>query len=134
MPPSMKPGPSLAAIGQIALTVATIDRSVAFYRDALGMPLLFQAPPGLAFFNCGGIRLMLSQPEAGFTPGGGSVLYFRVTDIEGTHAALMARGVSFVDTPHLITKMPDHDLWMTFFKDPDGNGLALMEEKTSASP
>jgi methylmalonyl-CoA/ethylmalonyl-CoA epimerase len=126
-------GPSLSTIAQIALTVGDLDRSVTFYRDALGMPLLFQAPPGLAFFSCGSIRLMLSKPETGFTPGGSTVLYFRVTDIEKTHTALAGRGVPFVDQPHLITKMPDHDLWMTFFKDPDGHTIALMEEKKLAT-
>jgi methylmalonyl-CoA/ethylmalonyl-CoA epimerase len=121
--------PRLGSIAQIALTVGDVERSVAFYRDALGMPLLFQAPPGLAFFQCGTIRLMLSIPEKDFTPGASSVLYFRVTDIDGMYAALSARGVSFVDKPHFITKMPDHDLWMAFLKDPDGNALALMEER-----
>jgi methylmalonyl-CoA/ethylmalonyl-CoA epimerase len=132
MPP--KPtGPSFSTIAQIALTVGDLDRSVTFYRDALRMPLLFQAPPGLAFFSCGSIRLMLSKPEAGFTPGSSTVLYFKVTDIEKNHAALAARGVPFVDTPHFITRMPDHDLWMTFFKDPDGHTIALMEEKKLAT-
>jgi predicted enzyme related to lactoylglutathione lyase len=120
---------SLGPIGQIALTVADIGRAVAFYRDALGLPLLFEAPPGLAFFNCGGIRLMLSIPEGEFKPGSSSVIYFRISDIDGTHAAMQSRGVTFVDKPHLIAKLPDHELWMCFLKDPDGNTLALMEEK-----
>ena len=72
----------LGPIGQIAITVADVPRSVEFYRDALGLPLLFQAPPGLAFFDCGGIRLMLSRPEGEFRPGSSSVFYFRVTDID----------------------------------------------------
>ena len=121
---------SLGSIGQIAFTVSNVPQAVAFYRDALGMKLLFEAPPGLAFFDCAGIRLMLSKPEGEFRPGGSStVLYFRVGDIEGTQKTLKSRGVSFVDDPHLIAKMPDHDLWMCFFKDPDGHTLALMEEK-----
>jgi methylmalonyl-CoA/ethylmalonyl-CoA epimerase len=119
----------LGPLGQIALTVGDVPRSVAFYRDALGLPLLFQAPPGLAFFDCGGIRLMLSQPEGDFKPGVSSALYFRISDIEGMHAALASKGVSFVDKPHFIAKMPDHELWMCFFKDPDGHMLAIMEEK-----
>jgi catechol 2,3-dioxygenase-like lactoylglutathione lyase family enzyme len=126
---SSNAAPSLTTIAQIALTISDLDRSVAFYRDALGIPLLFKAPPGLAFFDCGGIRLMLSTPEKDFTPGSSSVLYFRISDIEGVHRSLLTRGVTFVDGPHFITKMPDHDLWMAFFKDPDGNALALMEEK-----
>ena len=91
--------------------------------------LLFEAPPGLAFFDCGGIRLMLSRPEGEFTPGASSVLYFRVSGIEATHRALVQRKVPFVDEPHLIARMPDHELWMCFFRDPDGHPLALMEEK-----
>jgi methylmalonyl-CoA/ethylmalonyl-CoA epimerase len=121
---------SLGPIGQIAYTVSNIPKAVAFYRDALGLKLLFEAPPGLAFFDCAGIRLMLSRPEGDFKPGGSStVMYFRISDIEDTHKALKARAVSFVDDPHLIAKMPDHELWMCFFKDPDGHTLALMEEK-----
>jgi methylmalonyl-CoA/ethylmalonyl-CoA epimerase len=123
---------TLGQIGQIAFTVSDVARSVAFYRDALGLTLLFEAPPGLAFFDCGGLRFMLSKPEGEFRPGSSSVIYFRVTDIEGTHASLRARGVAFVDDPHLIAKMPGHDLWMCFFRDPDGHTLALMEEKASA--
>lgn len=123
----------LGKLGQIALTVADVERSVTFYRDALGIKLLFQAPPGLAFFDCGGIRLMLSQPEGDFKPGLSSVLYFRIDDIEGVQSRLKSRGVPFVDEPHLIAKMPDHDLWMCFFKDPDGHTMALMEEKRASS-
>lgn len=120
---------TLGPIGQIAITVADLPRSVEFYRDALGLPLLFEAPPGLAFFDCGGIRLMLSRPEGEFKPGASSVLYFRVTDIEAVARAMKSRRVSFVDEPHFIAKMPDHELWMCFFRDPDGHTLALMEEK-----
>jgi methylmalonyl-CoA/ethylmalonyl-CoA epimerase len=120
---------SLGSIGQFAYTVSNVPRAVAFYKDALGLKLLFEAPPGLAFFDCGGIRLMLSQPEGDFKPGGSSVMYFRISDIEGTQKTLQLRGVSFVDDPHLIARMPDHELWMCFFKDPDGHMMALMEEK-----
>lgn len=122
----VSPGP----IGQIALTVADVGRSVAYYRDTIGLPFLFEAPPALAFFNCGGVRLMLSAPEGAFKAGGNSVvIYFRITDIEGTHAQLRSRGVTFVDEPHRVARMPDHELWMCFFRDPDGHTLALMEEK-----
>jgi methylmalonyl-CoA/ethylmalonyl-CoA epimerase len=120
---------TLGPIGQIAVTVSDVQRSVAFYRDAVGLRLLFEAPPGLAFFDCGGIRLMLSKPEGDFQPGSSSVVYFRVSDIEATHRILGDRRVPFVDAPHLIAKMPDHELWMCFFRDPDGHTLALMEEK-----
>jgi methylmalonyl-CoA/ethylmalonyl-CoA epimerase len=119
----------LASLGQIALTVHDLDRAVAFYRDTLGVPHLFTVPPRLAFFDCDGVRLMLGLPE-GDEPGRpGAILYFRVTGIEESHRALVARGVSFTHAPHLIARMPDHELWMAFFRDPDGNSLALMEEK-----
>jgi methylmalonyl-CoA/ethylmalonyl-CoA epimerase len=122
----------LGEIGQIANTVQDMPRSVAFYRDALGLrPLPIPAPPSMAFFDCHGIRLMLSLPEAGFERAG-SVLYFRVAGIQAAYETLQARGVAFLDRPHLIARMPDHELWMAFFRDPDGNPLALMsEERTS---
>ena len=119
----------LAQIGQVALTVGDVDRAVAFYQGALGMKLLFRAGPNLAFFDCAGVRLMLSAPEGDFKPGGGSsVVYFKVPDIRAAFDGLRGRGVAFTDEPHLIAKMPDHELWMTFFKDSDGNVLALMSE------
>lgn len=117
---------TISALGQIALTVSDVDRSVAFYRDALGLPFLFSAGPGLAFLDLGGVRLMLTAPEGDFTPGMSSVLYLVVEDIVAAHAEYAARGMTFIDEPHLIAPMPDHDLWMCFFKDPDQHMLALM--------
>ena len=109
-----------------------MDRAVAFYRDRLGLTLLFQAPPKLAFFDCDGIRLMLAEPEPGSAAGRpGAVLYFKVDDIQATHRALLDKGVEFVGVPHLIAKMPDHDLWLAEFRDADGNTLALMSEVRS---
>jgi methylmalonyl-CoA/ethylmalonyl-CoA epimerase len=96
---------------------------------ALGMRFLFEAPPKMAFFDCGGVRLMLSLPETPEFDHPGSVLYFRVDDIDQAYATLKERGVDFKDKPHLIVRMPDHELWMTFFKDSEGNTLALMAEK-----
>jgi methylmalonyl-CoA/ethylmalonyl-CoA epimerase len=122
------PDVGLSQIGQIALTVSDVERSVRFYNEALGIRLLFRAGPNLAFFDCAGVRLMLSAPEGNFRPGGGSVIYFKVNDIRAAFDALRARGVAFTDEPHLIARMPDHELWMTFFNDPDGNTLALMSE------
>jgi predicted enzyme related to lactoylglutathione lyase len=119
----------IESIGQIALTVADVDRSVAFYRDTLGLRFLFAAGPTLAFLDAAGIRLMLSTGEGEFKPGSSTVLYFRVANIEAEHAAITARGATIVDTPHLVAKMPDHELWMCFLKDPDGNVLGLMEER-----
>jgi len=117
----------LDRIGQIAVPVRDIDRAVAFYRDTLGMHFLFQAPPGLGFFNCGGIRLMLDA-AANEKGGNGSVIYYKVDDLNSSFEDLSTRGVKFESKPHLIAKMPDHELWMAFFRDPDQNLLALMSE------
>ena len=120
---------SLSGLGQIALTVHDVPRAVAFYRDVLGIRQLeIPCPPSLAFFDCGGVRLMLSLPETATSAAGGAVLYFRVPDIHATSAMLEERGVKFVGQPHLIARMSDHELWMTFFCDPDLNPLALMSE------
>ncbi len=117
----------LARLGQIAVPVTDIDRAVAFYRDVLGMRFLFQAPPGLGFFDLDGVRLMLDAPAAEHA-GNASVLYYKVDDIQAAHATLVARGVTFEGEPHLIARLPDHELWMAFFRDPDRNLLALMSE------
>jgi len=119
----------VSALGQVALTVSDMARSTAFYRDAVGLRFLFAAGPSLAFLDLGNVRLMLSAPEGEFTPGSSTVLYLRVADIAASNAAMRARGVTFVDEPHLVASMPDHDLWMCFFRDPDGNTLALMCER-----
>jgi len=120
---------ALGTITQIALTVSDVDRSIAFYRDALRLPFLFSAGPRLAFLDAAGIRLMLSAPEAGFTPGADSiVLYFKVADIHRAHADLSARGVAFLDEPHRIARLPDHELWLCVLRDPDGHMIGLMSE------
>ena len=124
---------SLGQIGQIAVPVSDIPRAVEFYRDTLGMRFLFQAPQGIAFFDAGGVRLMLDRPEKPEFAQHSSVLYFKVPDIHATYAALQGRGVDFIDAPHLIAKLPDHDLWMVFFRDPDKNILALMCEVRGAT-
>ena len=116
-------------LAQITNVVHDIDRAVKFHRDPLGLPLLFQAPPSLAFFQVGPVRLMLSPPETAAQDHPGSVLYLRVKDIEGVHRTLAGKGVKFVDTPHRVHEAATYDLWMTFFHDPDNNPLALMEEK-----
>ncbi len=118
---------ALQGIGQIAVNVRELERAVAFYRDVLGLRFLFQ-PPGLAFFDCGGVRLMLSHPETPEFDHASSVLYFRVGDIRAAHEVLAGRGVVFRDAPHKIADMPDHELWMTFFDDGEGNLHALMAE------
>ena len=119
---------TLSTIGQIAMIVKDLPRATAFYRDRLGMKFLFAAP-GLAFFDCGGVRLMLGPAEKPEHDHPGSVLYFKVDDIDVAYADLGSRGVPFIEKPHLIAKMPDHELWMAFFNDGEGNTLALMHEK-----
>jgi methylmalonyl-CoA/ethylmalonyl-CoA epimerase len=118
---------SLSRIGQISIVVKDVERATAFYRDALGMRFLFEYP-GLAFFDCDGVRIMLSKAEKPEFDHPSSVLYFRVADIQAAYEALRARRVEFEDEPHIIARMPDHDLWMTFFRDQDDNILALMAE------
>jgi methylmalonyl-CoA/ethylmalonyl-CoA epimerase len=122
--------PDLATsrIGQIATVVHDLDKAVAFYRDTLGFRFLFQAGPKLAFFDCGGVRLMLSLPETPEFDHPGSILYFKVDDIRATHRTLTDRGVRFEGEPHLVAKLETHDLWLAFFRDVDDNFLALMSE------
>lgn len=117
----------ITAIGQISIRAHDVSRAVAFYRDALGLEYLFEAGP-LAFFLCGDVRLMLSKPESAELDHPSSIIYFRIDDIHAARSELIERGVPFDDEPHLIARMPDHELWMTFFRDPDGNLHGLMSE------
>ena len=117
----------LQRIHQISIRTTDTARAVAFYRDALGLRLLFEAPPQLAFFDCGGVRLMLSPAEPEFDHQG-SVIYFAVDDIKATHAALTAASVKFRSEPHMIAKLPDRQVWLADFIDSEGNVLALMSE------
>jgi predicted enzyme related to lactoylglutathione lyase len=121
----------LTQIGQIAINVRDLERAVAFYRDILGVRFLFQAPGGLAFFDVGGVRLMLGIAEKPEFSHPASILYYKVPDIAAAFETLTSRGVTFIDEPHLIAKMPDHELWMAFFRDSEENVLALMEERRS---
>lgn len=121
------PALSQARIGQIAVVCRDVGRATAFYRDVLGLTLLFQAGPQLSFFDCGGVRLMLSPAEGEAT--GTSVLYFFVSDIAAAKRELESKGTTFVDEPHLIARMPDHELWLCVFRDSENNLLALMEER-----
>ena len=118
---------AIGRIHQISMRAHDIDRAVRFYRDALGIPLLFVAPPGLAFFDCHGVRLMLSHPEPGFDHPG-SVLYFYVNDIGDAHRSLLSRGVAFRSAPHKIATLADREVWLADFNDSEGNVLALMSE------
>src|SRR5579875_1931742 len=104
-----------------------LDRAVAYYRDVLGLPFLFRAP-NLAFFDCAGVRLMLSPPERPEHDHPGSVLYYQVDDLPRAYETLRGRGIAFIDAPHPIATMPDHDLRMPVFEDSEGNTLGLMSE------
>lgn len=121
----------LSQIGQIAIVVHDMDRAVEFYRDALGIQFLFR-PGNLAFFNAGGVRLMLTPAEKPEFDHPASILYFSVPDIRAAHAELKGRGVNFDDEPHLVARLPDREVWMCFFRDCENNLMALMSEpKTS---
>jgi predicted enzyme related to lactoylglutathione lyase len=117
---------ALTTIGQIAVTVHDIPRAVAFYRDVLGVPFLFEVP-GMAFFQSGDVRLMLGLHEND-AHGFSSILYFKVDDINGAYSELKDKGVPFTHEPRLIHRGSRTDLWLAFFTDPDGNTMALMSE------
>jgi methylmalonyl-CoA/ethylmalonyl-CoA epimerase len=121
-------GVGLSRIGQIAMTVQDLPRAVAFYRDVLGIPFLFEAPPSLAFFDCGGVRLMLGPAETPELDHPSSILYFRVPDLTAAHQHLVDQGVQIVAPPRLIAPMPSYDLWMNAFRDSEGNIMELMSE------
>ena len=112
---------------QIAVNVKDVDRARAFYRDGLGLKFLFSAP-GLAFFDSGGVRLMLAKPETPDLDHPSSVLYFQVGNIEDAHRALVGRGVHFLTKPHVVHRAEDYDLWLAEFRDSEENILALMSE------
>ena len=118
----------LDAIGQIAHPVSDLDRSIAFFQDLLGLRLLFRAPPSLAFLDCGGVRLMLDHLAFQAGSRQASALYFKVKDIDSAAQRLQQRGLQFETPPHRVARLPDHDLWMAFFRDPDQHLLALMSE------
>ena len=124
-------GPDIRRVGQIAVVVRDVKRATAFYRDTLGLRLLFEAPPGLAFFDCGGVRLMLSAPEGPDTAGS-SIVYYDVPDIHGAYDTLRASGVKFEDEPHVVAQLGAVDLWMVFLRDTEGNLLGLMNERPRA--
>ena len=120
--------PGLREIGQIAVTVKNLPKAIDFYRNTLGLPFLFEAPPSLASFDCGAIRLMLTTAEKPEFDHPASVIYYKVTNIQESVAVLKARGVVFESDAHLIAKMPNYDLWMAFLRDPENNLLGLMCE------
>jgi methylmalonyl-CoA/ethylmalonyl-CoA epimerase len=114
-------------LGQISINVHDLERATAFYRDILGLPLLFTAP-NLAFFDCGGVRLMLGRAETPELDHLSSILYFRVPEINAAHQTLLKMGVQFLNAPRVIAPMPTYDLWMAAFRDSEGNIMQLMSE------
>ena len=118
---------ALSSIGQISVNVHDVKKATEFYRNTLGMKFLFEAGQ-MAFFDCGGIRVMLSMPDKPEFDHPTSFIYYRVADIQRSYEILLSRGVHFDEKPTFVAKMPDHDLWMAFFRDPDNNPLVLMSE------
>ena len=127
MTTSATTGIEIKQIGQIGINVHNTNRAVEFYRDIMGLKLLFSAGH-LAFFDCGGVRLMLSPPEKPEFDHPSSILYFKVQDIQSAHTELARKNVETEDQPHLVAKMPDHDLWLSSFRDSEGNLMCLMSE------
>jgi methylmalonyl-CoA/ethylmalonyl-CoA epimerase len=119
-------------IAQIAVAVGDLERAKSFYGDALGLAWLFDAPPGLSFFQCGEVRLMLSQPEGPETAGN-SILYYAVEDIAAAHASLADKGIAFEEAPRCIARVGDRDVWLAICRDSEGNLLGLMSEVSAAS-
>jgi predicted enzyme related to lactoylglutathione lyase len=120
---------NLGRIEQVAIPVRDLQRAVAFYRDRLGMTLLFEAPFQLAFFDCEGIRLALSTSSDPMYDPPGSIVYYRVADIEAAHAELEGSGIEFLRGPHKVAELGDVEVWMAFFEDTEGNTLAITSEK-----
>ncbi len=121
---------SINQIGQISISITDVDRAVAFYRDTLGIPFLFQVPgsPAMAFFDCDGTRLMLTQSESQ-SAAGTSIIYFRTESAHAAAEALTASGIELESEPHIIHQTDSYTLWMAFFRDPDGNLMAVMSEE-----
>ena len=125
------PGINPSRIAQIAIVVRDLERAKHFYGELLGLRHLFDAPPGLSFFQCGEVRLMLTPPEGPETAGI-SIVYYDVADIEAAHRALADQGVQFESEPHFIAKVGESDIWLATCRDPDGNMVGLMSEKPAS--
>ena len=116
-------------VGQIAIAVSDIKVATDFYQNKLGLKLLFEVPSGLAFFDCGGTRLMLTTKQGDDQDHKTSVIYYKVKEINSATKALKENGINFIQEPQLAAKLPDHELWIGFFRDPDGNLVGIMDEK-----
>lgn len=123
---------NLSSIEQVAIPVRDLARATAFYRELLGMKLLFEVPPQLAFFDCDGVRLALSIASDPMYEPPGSIVYYRVADIDTAHAELERRGVEFLRGPHLVARLDAIEVWMAFFEDTEGNTLAITSERPVA--
>lgn len=126
------PGFGIERIGQIAINVHDLARAVRYYRDTLGMRFLFEVPR-MAFFDCGGVRLMLGLPDRPELDHPASIIYYKVPDIQAAHETLRERGVRFLTEPHLVARLPDHELWLADFRDSEHNIVALMSEVRAGS-
>ena len=122
--------PGINGIAQVALGVRDLGRATAFYRDVLGLKMLFEAP-GMAFFDAGGVRLLLGDPSAGGTPGGGTIVYFAVPDVRPAAEALGRRGAAVRQEPHCVAKTAEREVWVAFLEDPEGNTFALLSEASA---
>lgn len=131
---SSSPFTGLSEVGQIALVMRDVGAATAFYRDVLGLRLLFSAGPNLSFFDAGGVRLMLTLPQGAGVPGQNSVLYFKVADLSAAYAALVARGARDERPPALAARLPDHELWLAFVRDPEENLIGVMSEVRPPAP
>ncbi len=122
--------PIVSKIGQILIPVSDLARAVQFYKNTLGMTFLFEFPH-MAFFDCGGVRLLLETVKKGETKDFSTfLLYYQTPDIHGACQRLAEQGVQFHDQPHIVHQTDTYNLWMAFFKDSEGNMLALMQEKS----
>jgi methylmalonyl-CoA/ethylmalonyl-CoA epimerase len=119
---------SNATVGQVMIPVDNFERGTSFYRDVLGLPFLFAAPPQMAFFQCGPVRLLVGVLPPGGQAQRGGAIYFQIQDIQAVFNTLTGKGVQFQGEPHVVHRTPKSELWLAEFKDPDGNQLALMSE------
>lgn len=126
---NMSASTKLSTIRQVAITVSDVEKAIAFYHGILGLELLFRAGANLAFLDADGVRIMLTTSQGAGAVGANSILYFSVKDIVAVHSSLVGKGAVSERAPELAAKMPDHDLWTGFLRDPDRNLVGLIEEK-----
>jgi len=116
------------SIGQIAIAISDLEQSLIFYRDKLGLPVLFEVPPNMAFLSCGDIRLMLTKLQGEPKDHKTSVIYYKVSDLNVAVEQIKLCGIQFIQEPQMTAKMPDHELWQGFIRDPDDNLIGIMGE------